>query len=111
LILLYWQLIIGHYSYGREQPKRVLQKLQSSVLFIQLHPMDAYEYSLRVQGQLEEFVNAFKERIEVEIDYSKALFKVSKILSRHVQPDLPTPMSYVCSAFKVENEQRARHSL
>jgi len=34
---------------------------------MQLHPLDAFEYSLTIQQEMEEFVDAFKERIEVEI--------------------------------------------
>jgi len=50
---------------------------------------------------MQHFIDAFKERIEVEINYSKSLFKISKLLIKYVQPDLPSPLSYICSAFKV----------
>lgn len=57
------------------------------------------------------FTDAFKERIEIEIDYSKAILKVSKKLEKYINPEEPTPISYISSAFKVEHEQRARHAL
>lgn len=47
----------------------------------------------------------------MEINYSKSLFKISKQLVKYIHPENPSPLSYICSAFKVENEQRARHAL
>jgi hypothetical protein len=32
---------------------------------MQLHPLDAFEYSLAIQQEMEDFVDAFKQRIEV----------------------------------------------
>jgi hypothetical protein len=60
---------------------------------------------------LGEFTDAFKERIEIEIDYSKSLLKVAKKMQKYINPSEPTPISYISSAFKVEHEQRARHAL
>lgn len=36
---------------------------------------------------------------------------MSKNLSKHINPQSPSPLSYLSSAFQVEHEQRARHAL
>jgi hypothetical protein len=77
----------------------------------QLHPLDAFQHAEGLTTALESFTNAFKDRIEAEIDYSKSMLKIGRQLERYISPDEPTPLSYISSAFKVEHEQRARHAL
>ena len=77
----------------------------------QLHPIDAQNYIVRIDRALEDFTYAFKDRIEVEIEYAKGLLKVGKLLEKYIDIDNPSPLSYIGSAFKVAHEQRARHAL
>lgn len=78
---------------------------------MQLHPSDAYQQVLHCSSFLSAFTEAFKERIEAEIEYSRSLLRVSGLLSRFVTPADPSPISFIASAFQVEHEQRARHAL
>jgi len=50
---------------------------------------------------MEDFIEAFRKRIEVEVNYSKNLNAVSKSLDRYIQPGTDLAVSYICSAFKV----------
>lgn len=42
--------------------------------------MDAFHHADGLISALESFTDAFKERIEAEIDYSKAMLKIGKQL-------------------------------
>lgn len=42
--------------------------------------MDAYLHAEGLTSALEAFANSFKDRIEAEIDYSKAMLKIGKQL-------------------------------
>lgn len=59
---------------------------------------------------MEDFIDAFKKRIDVEITYSKNLLNVSKCLDKYIKPGTELSTSYICSAFKVEHEQRSRQA-
>lgn len=50
---------------------------------------------------MEDFIEAFKKRIDVEITYSKNLQTVSKALDKYIKPGTELSTSYICSAFKV----------
>ncbi len=50
---------------------------------------------------MEDFIEAFKKRIEIEINYSKSLTQVSKLLDKYIKPGTELATSYICSAFKV----------
>lgn len=63
--------------------------------------MDAYQHAEGLTTALDGFTNAFKDRIEAEIDYSKAMLKIARQLEKYISPDEPTPISYISSAFKV----------
>jgi hypothetical protein len=54
---------------------------------IQLHPQDAFFHVEYLTGALVCFTEAFKERIEAEIDYSRAILKVSKKVEKYINPD------------------------
>lgn len=59
---------------------------------------------------MQDYVEAFKRRIEIEIEYSKNLMDVSKWLDKHIKPGTDISTSFICSAFKVEHERRSRQS-
>ena len=50
---------------------------------------------------MEDFIEAFKKRIEIELSYSKSLTQVSKSLDKYIKPGTELATSYICSAFKV----------
>lgn len=113
--LYQYGLIIIRYE-GRGRGRTILLdwfrwSLQRTPVTIQLHPNEALTFSQDVGSHLQSFADGFKERIEIEIEYSKALFRISKRLSKYVRPSQPSPLSYLSSAFEVEHEQRARHAL
>ena len=60
---------------------------------------------------MEDFLDAFKKRIDIEINYSKSLTNLSKVLDKHIKPGSELATSYICSAFKVEHEQRSRQAM
>jgi hypothetical protein len=67
----------------------------------QLHPSDAYAQVLHCSAFLSAFTEAFKDRIEAEIEYSRAILRVSGLLARFITPADPSPVSYIASAFQV----------
>jgi hypothetical protein len=64
----------------------VFQKIQCFHLLTQLHPLDVIENSFQMKKQLEDFIDAFKKRIDVELNYSKSLISVSKSLDKYIKP-------------------------
>jgi hypothetical protein len=50
---------------------------------------------------MEDFIDAFRKRIDVEITYAKNLQSVSKALDKYIKPGTELATSYICSAFKV----------
>jgi len=54
-----------------------------------------------MKKQMEDFVDAFRKRIEVEMTYSKNLTQVSKSLDKYIRPGTELATSFICSAFKV----------
>lgn len=64
-----------------------------------------------MRRQMEDFIDAFHRRIDVEISYSKQLATVSKALDKYIKPGTELASSFICSAFKVEHEQRSRQAL
>ena len=69
------------------------------------------EYVGSMKKQMEDFLDAFKKRIDIEMTYSKSLTSLSKVLDKHIKPGSELATSYICSAFKVEHEQRSRQAL
>jgi hypothetical protein len=59
---------------------------------------------------MEDFIDAFRKRIDVEQSYAKNLAAVSKSLDKYIRPGTELALSYICSAFKVEHEQRSRQA-
>ena len=59
---------------------------------------------------MEDFIDAFKKRIDVEMTYSKNLSQVSKVLDKYIKPGTELTTSFISSAFKVENEMRSRQA-
>ncbi len=59
------------------------------------------EYVGTMKKQMEDFIEAFRKRIEVEINYSKSLTQVSKTLDKYIKPGTELASSYISSAFKV----------
>ena len=59
---------------------------------------------------MEDFIDAFRKRVEVEMTYSKNLIQVSKVLDKYIRPGTELATSYICSAFKVEHEMRSRQA-
>jgi hypothetical protein len=57
------------------------------IILIQLHPQDAFLHVEYLNGALACFTEAFKERIEAEIEYSRAILKVSKKVEKYINPD------------------------
>jgi len=45
------------------------------------------------------------------MNYSKGLAQVSKLLDKYIKPGTELALSFICSAFKVEHEQRGRQAL
>jgi hypothetical protein len=45
--------------------------------------------------------------MEVELTYQKNLFECSRMLEKYIEPKSEKCLSYISSAFKVDNEQRA----
>ena len=39
-----------------------------------------------MRKEMEDFTDAFKRRIEIELTYSKNLTQVSKVLDKHIKP-------------------------
>ena len=64
-----------------------------------------------MRRQMEDFIDAFKKRIDIEMYYSKQLAQVSKALDKYIKPGTELSSSFICSAFKVEHEQRSRQAL
>jgi hypothetical protein len=60
---------------------------------------------------MEDFIEAFRKRIDIEMNYSKGLAQVSKLLDKYIKPGTELALSFICSAFKVEHEQRGRQAL
>lgn len=60
---------------------------------------------------MDDFIDAFKKRIDVENTYAKSLSTISKSLDKYIRPGTELAISFICSAFKVEHEQRARQAL
>lgn len=63
-----------------------------------------------MKKQMEDFIDAFRKRVEVEMTYSKNLIQVSKVLDKYIRPGTELATSYICSAFKVEHEMRSRQA-
>lgn len=59
---------------------------------------------------MEDFIDAFRKRIDVENTYAKNLLQVSKTLDKYIKPGTELSISFICSAFKVEHEQRSRQA-
>lgn len=55
---------------------------------------------LQMKKQMEILFQAFRKRIEVEINYSKSLTQVSKTLDKYIKPGTELASSYISSAFK-----------
>lgn len=64
-----------------------------------------------MKKQMEDFIEAFRKRIEVEINYSKSLTQVSKTLDKYIKPGTELASSYISSAFKVQHQQRSRQAM
>ena len=56
-----------------------------------------------MRKEMEDFIDAFKKRIDVEMTYSKNLAQVSKYLDKYIKPGTELTTSFICSAFKVEH--------
>jgi hypothetical protein len=77
---------------------------------MQTHPQDVVDHVGLMKKQMEDFVDAFKKRIDVEMTYSKNLTQVSKTLDKYIRPGTELATSFICSAFKVEHEMRSRQA-
>ena len=64
-----------------------------------------------MKKQMEDFIDAFRKRIEIETTYAKSLTQVSKALDKYIKPGTELTTSYISSAFKVEHEQRSRQAI
>ena len=64
----------------------LLQILHRNLSFIQTHPQDVVEQLGTMRKQMEDFIDAFKKRIDVEMTYSKNLANVSKALDKYIKP-------------------------
>lgn len=71
--------------------------------FSQAHPQDVVEHVGTMKKQMEDFIDAFKKRIDVEQTYSKNLIQVSKSLDKYIKPGTELTTSFISSAFKVEH--------
>jgi len=72
--------------------------------------MTVINFANESKKQFEDFIEAFRKRIVVEIDYANNLMGVSKSLDKYIQPGSDKAISFICSAFQVENEQRAQQA-
>lgn len=50
------------------------------------HPQDVVEHVGSMKKQMEDFIEAFKKRIDVEMTYSKNMIQVSKTLDKYIKP-------------------------
>ena len=82
------------YRYGgfRINPKKIinfpslLKIFYSNFFLSKAHPQDVVEHVGTMKKQMEDFIDAFKKRIDVELTYSKNLTQVSKALDKYIKP-------------------------
>ena len=68
------------------------------------------EHTQKAKKQLDDFIYAFSKRAEAELSYQKNLNECAKILEKYIEPTTEKSVSYISSAFKVDNEQRGNQS-
>lgn len=59
---------------------------------------------------MEDFIYAFNKRIQTQLSYQKSLNQCAKLLEKHIDPNSEKCLSYISSAFKVDNEQRGNQA-
>lgn len=72
--------------------------------------MTVIDFANECKKHFDDFNEAFKKRITIELEYAKNLDLVSRSLDKYIQPGTEKAISFICSAFKVENEQRAHQA-
>lgn len=54
-----------------------------------------------MRRHFEDYIDAFRRRIEIEMIYSRSLEAVSKQLDKYIKPGTEKAISFISSAFKV----------
>ena len=68
-----------------------------------MRPLQVIDHSQKLKKQIDDFIYAFSKRIDTELAYQKSLNDCGKILDKHIEPTSEKCVSYICSAFKVDN--------
>ena len=68
------------------------------------------DHSHKIKKQIDDFIHAFSKRSDAELQYQKNLNECGKILEKHIDATSEKSVSYICSAFKVDNEQRGNQA-
>lgn len=79
----------------------MITKLKSNVVI---------EHSNKSKKQMQDFIYAFNKRIDAELNYQKNLTDCSKLLEKYIDASSEKSLSYISSAFKVDNEQRGNQA-
>lgn len=68
------------------------------------------DHTNKSKKHMEDFMHAFNKRIDAELAYQKNLNECAKILEKYIDPTTEKCISYISSAFKVDNEQRGNQA-
>ena len=52
---------------------------------------------------MDDFIQAFSKRIDTQLTYQKNLNECAKMLEKYIDPTTEKCLSYISSAFKVDN--------